>query len=195
MVAALAFDAERHAFTRFGKPVPSVTQVLRACGLTSRWGTTEARDRGTRVHRALDTLQAFSDAAARETLEQDDLPFYEAGIVALTTFGIEVLAAEELVDGGTYAGWLDLRVKLRGENDPYVIDFKTGSLAPSTRIQLTAYAAPQPFRHKRAAIVLKPNGSPKLVTFDHDMQDLWDWRACLAVASLQRAFNTGESDD
>jgi hypothetical protein len=191
---ALKFDAASHTFWRDGARVLSVTQILRRCGLSSPWWTPEARDRGTRVHQALLRLQQTSDAEARTLLADEDVPFYEAGRHALAVFGIGVLAAEELVDGGAYAGWLDLRCTLRGFREPFVIDFKSGRASAWTPLQLAAYAAPQPDYHRRAFIELQTNGKPKLTTCHETRGDLRNWHACCTVAQLQVALEIDIDD-
>jgi len=194
-MAGLTFDVASHTFWRDGHRVLSVTQVLRRCGLTSPYWTEEARDRGTRVHRALHVLQSASDREAREGLRDGDDPFYQAGRHALDTFGIEVLGAEELVDGGSYAGWLDLRCHLRGFTEPFVIDYKSGRAAAWTPLQLAAYASPLPAYHRRAFIELLPTGKPKLTTCRETRGDLRNWHACVTVAQLQLSLETHGDDD
>lgn len=185
---ALHFDEATHTFTRDGVVVPSVTQILARCGLTSKWWTEAARQRGSRVHRALYELQRTSEDAALFQLEDEDEPFYRAGVRALETFGIRVLAAEELVDGGDYAGWLDLRCELRGCEDPFVIDFKSGQPPAYTGLQLTGYAKPQPKQHRRAVIRLQANGEPKMFQCLDVIGDLRKWNACVTVAHMQIAL-------
>ena len=185
-MAGLTFDASTHTFWRDGTRVLSVTQVLKRCGLTSPWWTEEARARGTRVHGALYDLQRTSDREARELLREGDAPYYNAGVLALQTFGITVLGVEELVDGTSYAGWLDLRCTLAGHDDPWVIDFKSGRAAPWTPIQLAAYAAPFPTYHRRGIIELLPTGKPKLTTCTRGERDL----RTFTPASRWRSFSS-----
>ena len=189
----LTFDEATHVFrrSRLGRTVevPSVTSVLKRCGLITpaeqaRW-TEAARARGIRVHRALYLLQRQSDDAALFTLEPEDIAYYEAGKLALNTFGIDVLAVEELVDGESYAGWLDLRCRLRGESLPVVLDFKSGSVPAYAPLQLSGYAAPLDAQHRRGVIVLQRNGDPKLIMFRDDLADARLWKAALTVALLQ----------
>lgn len=194
-MSTLHFDHETHTFWRDGQRVLGVTEILRRCRLTSPYWTVEARNRGTRVHKALHVLQTLGDAEARSHLLAGDLPFYTAGVRALDTFGIEVLGAEELVDGGSYAGWLDLRCRLRGRALPMVIDFKTGKAAPWTPLQLAAYAAPQAEPHDRAFIELLPSGAPKLTVCHEHRGDLRHFNACVAVAHLQLALEITDVED
>jgi hypothetical protein len=190
----LRFDHDTHTFWRDGQRVLSVTQILQRCRFTSPWWTAEARARGTRVHQALAVLTREGDAAAQAGLRGSDLRYYEAGRTALTTFGIEVLGAEELVDGTTYAGWLDLRCRLRGQDLPVVIDFKSGRAAPWTPLQLAAYAAPQPEPHARAIIELLPSGAPKLTLCRETRGDLRHFHACVTVAQLQLQLEIPDAD-
>jgi hypothetical protein len=132
---------------------------------------------------------------AREGLQPGDLPFYLAGMHALDTFGITVLGAEELVDGGAWAGWVDLRCRLRGREHPLVVDFKTGRAAAWTPLQLAAYAAPQTEYHDRAFIELLPSGAPKLTLCRETRGDLRKWHACVAVAQLQLELGVPDEDD
>lgn len=187
-MSALHFDAGTHTFWRNGARVLSVTQILKRCHLTSPYWTEESRARGERVHLALAKLHRASDEEARTLLCEGDHPFYNAGVRALQTFGIEVLAAEELVDGGSYAGFLDLRCRLRGHEDPWVIDFKSGRAPAYTPLQLAAYAAPQPAFHRRALIELLPSGSPRMTTCRETRGDLRNFHACVTVAQLQLAL-------
>ena len=106
-----------------------------------------------------------------------------------------MLGAEELVDGGSYAGWLDLRCRLRGRALPMVIDFKTGKAAPWTPLQLAAYAAPQAEPHDRAFIELLPSGAPKLTVCHEHRGDLRHFNACVAVAHLQLALEITDVED
>jgi hypothetical protein len=110
-------------------------------------------------------------------------------------FGIDVLGAEELVDGGSYAGWLDLRCRLRGHDDPFVIDFKSGRAARYTPLQLAAYAAPQPVLHRRAFIELLPSGKPHLTVCRETRGDLRHFHACVTVAQLQLALEIPDDGD
>lgn len=188
---SLFFDEDEHAFWRDGARmtrVLSVTQVLRACGLSGRHWTDAARERGVRVHYALYLLNRVSEREAREGLLASDEPFFDAGVQAIRNFGIEVIAAEELVDGETYAGWLDLRANLRRESRPFVIDFKSGSPSATAALQLEAYARPQKDEHGRAQIVLLPNGEPRLKVVEESFSVRQQWRACLTVAALQRSL-------
>lgn len=182
----LDFDEATHVFTRGGVRVPSVTQCIAACGLidprttTSEW----ARDRGRRVHRAVYLLTTESEDAALSVLEPDDVPYFEAAQWWMASSGVEVFAAEELVDAGSYAGWRDIRCKIRGVSDPAVVDLKSGSLPLWAGIQLAAYAAPLPVRHARVAVRLQLNGEPRVKIYT-EPGDWFDFRVCLRAWQLQ----------
>lgn len=188
----LTFDESTHSYWRDGQRVLSVTQILTRCGLTSPHWNDAARERGVRVHHALHMLQHVPEHEARECLQASDLPFFAAGLTALQTFGIEVLGAEELVDGGTYAGRLDLRCRLRGRDVPYIVDFKSGRAPRYAPLQLMAYAQPQPVHHERAIIELLPSGRPKLTLF-RNPRDLHVWRCCLEVVTQQLTLENADA--
>lgn len=188
---ALHFDDVAHRFTRDGLLVPSVTQVIGAAGLISQWTTQspEPRERGVRVHRALYQLTQASEDAALAELEPGDLPYFEAGQWWMVSAGVEVIGAEELVDGGTFAGWRDLRCRIRGRERPVVVDLKTGALPAWVGLQLAAYAHPLPEPHDRLAVRLQPNGEPLVKPFDA-LGDWSDFRSCLRVWQLQQQMGT-----
>jgi hypothetical protein len=192
---ALKFDAATHTFWRDGQRVLSVTQILKRCRLTSPYWTEAARERGTRVHAALHALQRTSEREAREGLRDGDDPFFNAGVRALMTFGIGVLAAEELVDGGSYAGWLDLRGTMRGFGEPFIFDFKSGRAPSYAPLQLSAYAATFTEYHRRAVIELLPSGTPKMTTCGETRGDLRQWHACVTVAQLQMTLEVPDHDE
>jgi hypothetical protein len=182
----LAFDEASHTFTRDGVVVPSVTQVIDACGLMRTYNPSEtwARDRGTRVHAAMFELTQRSEDAALACLDPDDVPYFTAAQWWMATMGVEVLGAEELVDGGSYAGWRDLRVRMRGVSRPCVVDLKTGSLPWWTGLQLAGYARPLVETHDRYAVRLSLNGEPRVVPY-RDQNDYLDFMACVRVVQLQ----------
>ena len=185
----LLFDEATHTFTRGGVVVPPVTQVLKAAGLVNDFSTRSdwARDRGTRVHLAMFLLTQESEDAALATLEPDDVPYFEAAQLWMRTHGVEVLGCEEMVDGGSYGGWLDLRVQLRGRERPAVVDLKTGHMPRWCGLQLAAYAAPFAETHDRYGVRLQANGEPR-VQWYRDPSDWFDFRACLRVAQLQEEY-------
>jgi hypothetical protein len=183
----LTFDEATHTFWRGVERVPSVTQVIKAAGLVNtNHATMWARDRGVRVHTALQALVTQDEDAALAHLWEDDLPYFAAGQRWLTTAGVEVLGAEELVDGGSYAGWLDLRCRIRGHHRPVVVDFKTGGLPEWVALQLAAYAAPLgvPGGCDRMAVRLQVGGEPRVEVY-RGVTDWADFRACLRVWQLQ----------
>jgi hypothetical protein len=183
----LTFEVPTHTFWRDGLRVPSVTQVLKAAGLVRDYNNTWARDRGSRVHQALFELTQRSEDAALACLEPDDVPYFDAAQHWMATSGVEVLGAEELVDGGSYAGWRDLRVRMRGADRPAVVDLKTGALPPWVGLQLAAYTAGLPVPHDRYAVRLQADGTPR-VQWYRDPRDLHDFLACVRVVQLQADY-------
>jgi hypothetical protein len=195
---ALYFDEGSHTFTRGGplspgvEIVPSVTQVIGACGLRNAWATGDswARDRGVRVHAAMFALTTTSEDAALAELEPDDVPYFTAAQWWMVSCGVEVLGCEELVDGGSYAGWRDLRVRMRGNARTCVVDLKTGGLPWWTGLQLAAYALPLQEPHDRFAVRLSLDGQPHVKQY-RDAHDRADFLACLRVVQLQNQQRSG----
>lgn len=184
----LTFDESTHTFRRDGQVVPSVTQILKACGLVRDYGpSTWARDRGTRVHQAMFALSTTNEDAALACLEPEDVPYFDAAQTWMVTNGVTVLGAEEVVDAGYYAGWLDLRCTLRGVSGPCVVDFKTGTLPPWAGLQLAAYAAPLGEVHTRYAVRLQSNGQPQMKLYTN-RNDLINFNACARVVQLQADY-------
>jgi hypothetical protein len=182
----LDFDEATHTFTRGGIVVPSVTQCIKAAGLVRDYGNAVwSRDRGLRVHRAMFLLTQASEDHALAVLDEDDVPYFDAAQLWMRTHGVEVIAAEEMVDGGTYGGWCDLRVRMRGHERPAVVDLKTGAMPRWAGLQLAAYAQPLAGTHERYAVRLMGNGEPRVQWF-RDPSDWFDFRVCVRVWQLQR---------
>lgn len=189
MREALLFDEASHTFTRGGVVVPSVTQCIGAAGLVNGYSTGAEwpRERGKRVHRAVHRLTTTSEDAALAELLPGDVPYFEAAQQWMLTAGVEVFASEELVDGIDYAGWRDLRVKLRGYETPVVVDLKSGALPAWCGLQLAAYAARLVPKHDRLAVRVLPNGEFRTQVYRRE-SDYIDFRSCLRIWQLQREF-------
>jgi hypothetical protein len=187
MSGVLSFDAATHTFTRDGILVPSVTQVIAAAGLVRDYGNgaTCARDRGVRVHEAAFLFATEDEDAALAVLEDEDVLYFDALRHWMLAAGVEVLGAEELVDGGSYAGWRDLRVRLRGHDRPVVVDLKTGQLPKWVGLQLAAYALTLPEPHDRMAVRLTSEGTAS-ATWYRRATDAMDFRSCVRVWQLQQ---------
>jgi hypothetical protein len=191
----LQFDEGTHTFTRAGVLVPSVTQCIKAAGLVNDRGYNDwSRDRGVRVHTAMFLLTQSSEDAALASLDEDDVPYFDAALLWMRTHHVEVLAAEQMVDGGSYGGWLDLRCRMRGHERLAVVDLKTGSLPKWAGLQLAAYAAPFAETHERYAVRLMSNGEPRMQMY-RDPSDWYDFRCCTRIWQLQQQMNPRSNGD
>lgn len=150
------FDESIHAYKLDGRPVLSVTQILREAGLIDTTHYTEyARDRGTYVAQA---TQFYDEGDLDFSgLAPELLPYVLQWQKFIEWSGAEVLSIEERVANTTYlyAGTLDRRIRMRG--DEYVLDIKTGEPEPWHSLQTGAYSATFIERKKRCAVYLSPD--------------------------------------
>ena len=183
------FDEESHTYKVDGKPAPSVTQILHACGIgVNPFWTEEGREFGKAVHAAIH-YHAEGDLDF-DALDDTVKPRLDAYI----NFRTEMDFSPELVEqplysrAPRYAGTPD-QVQLGRA----VVDFKTGSIAPETALQLAAYdmLLPNPYIHERWAVHLKDDGTYSLKVFTK--QNL---QADFAVfQSALNIYNWGERND
>jgi hypothetical protein len=166
--AAIAFDAERHAYTLAGRPVPSVTQVLGDVGLEDFSGVPAealefARVRGQHCHEAMALIAR--DLLDWSSLDAELLPYVESGARFLRESGLTIIASELIVGSAMHrvAGTLDLIAYWRGAES--VIDYKfTATFPRSVGPQTAGYSAlyRETFRtpppKKRFAVLLSPIG-------------------------------------
>ena len=141
-MGSLVFDGARHRYTLDGVRLPSVTELLRASGLSGsmEWVTEHALDRGREVHKAIELyLRGESDAYEFDPVV---VPRLEAFRDWRETLGsrLEILeietprAHETLGFGGTP----DLLAMLDGVRT--VCEWKNGTEQPANRLQAAAYA-------------------------------------------------------
>lgn len=162
----LIFRDTDHTYWLGPQRLVSVTEVLNAQGFVdSRWFTEASRDRGVKVHLA---LEYFNE----NRLDIDSLhPTIAGRVIAYQRFlddtGFQVVGFEERLSSEAHAcaGTLDLRGVWGADN--YIIDFKSGPVAYWTGMQTAAYemlARKGP--HKRAGLELMENGKYKLTRFE-----------------------------
>lgn len=135
----LTFDEAAHKYQLDGRPIPSVTQIIKEAGLTGHYKGTAARDRGTRIHTATevyDTLGVIMDTA--------EAPYVEAWAKFRTDNKVQIIASEQAVCNKEhwYAGTLDRIISLIVAGFPItaILDIKSGTKADWHRFQLGAYA-------------------------------------------------------
>jgi hypothetical protein len=189
MGSAITFDAKRHEYRdEAGNLVPSVTQIIRAAGLSdSRWYNEHARMRGTAVHTA---IQYLNEGTLDESSVIPEVDAYLRGYRRfLQQTGFVVQAYEQRVFNPIYryAGTMDLLGTLNGKST--VIDIKTGSVPVWAGLQLAAYGACiPPGVHQRFALNLTEDSLYKLVPFA-DRNDFNVFAGACAVASWKAAHN------
>jgi hypothetical protein len=190
-VRTLRFDPIQHRYWTGPRELLAVTQVLLTAGVIDcLWFTPAARDRGARVHAALEQLERHEpytiDAAYEPYLEGYRLFLNDARPV---WHGIETPVADLALG---YAGRPDRWGTLHG--DPVVVEIKTGAIPPWAPLQLVAYARllldEQPAsRRRRLVVQLLPTGryttrEYPVINFGRDERV---FLAALAVAQWKRA--------
>lgn len=165
MIPGLTYDPLRHEWRDQYGVVPSVTQVLRECGLIDgQWFTEEARLRGQYVAEAT-ALIDDNDQLDEEDLHPALLGYCKAWRGFKAESKCVILGSEEQVSNAIYryAGTLDRRVMLNGIET--IVDIKTGAAAPWHGLQLAGYAGCFGFPLRRAGVYLRENGEYGLVTY------------------------------
>jgi len=178
MIPRLEFDPEEHRFTAEGRPVPSVTGVLKDLGfIDTRWYNDEARDRGTYVHAAC----TFID---EERLNWKKVPeqyqgYLKAYIAWKDYTKFRIQSNEVLVSNREfwYAGWVD-KVGILWRHKT-IIDLKTGGEADWHKLQSAAYGLCFPRKPQRYTLYLKEDGKYSMKASHDDEVDYWDWRCIM----------------
>jgi len=187
----LRFDPVQHRYWTGTRELLSVTHVLQTAGvIDSLWFTPASRDRGTRVHAALEQLERHEacaiDAAYEPYLEGYRQFLHDARPV---WHGIEIPVADVALG---YAGRPDRWGTL--QRDPVVVEIKTGAVPPWAPLQLVAYArlaldGQRAIRRRRLVLQLLPTGryttrEYPVINFGRDERV---FLAALAVAQWKRA--------
>lgn len=142
----LFFKQETHEYFLDGVPVPSVTQVLQACGLSDfsmvdPETLTRSMNFGTAVHKVveLDVLGKLDE----ESLDGKLLPSLSAWRNFIKNVPIKIISIESKVFSVKYgyAGTKDILGTFVYENDLAIVDIKTGVPTISHPIQTAAYMA------------------------------------------------------
>lgn len=188
MEHVVKFDERDHTYTLNGVRVMSVTQVLQQAGLVdTRFFTEYGRHRGSTVHRAIQLL-AEGDLDP-ESIDPKIGGYLDAYERFRAETGFEMKEAERVVCSvsGQFAGTLDQIGKFPG-NTMSIIDFKTGTLAPATGLQLTGYASAYQeetshFVDRLVGVQLMINGRYKLKPY---IADFSTWKAALQIAWWKR---------
>lgn len=178
----IEFDEQTHTYTLEGKELPSVTTIMKACGLIdTTWFNEGATTRGTYVHQATELLD--KDDLDEASLDPALVPYVEAYRRFKQETGFVIDDIEKRVHNATYgyAGTLDRTGIFPNDKIRSLIDIKTGQPAKWHGVQLAAYALC--FGSEvlnRYGLYLSNTGSYKLERFK-DRQDANIWLACLTL--------------
>ena len=193
----IAFDAGAHVYSLpDGTRVPSVTQILRATGvstdfavLPNREAIERKRDIGIAVH---SDAHAFDDGDLDwRTVHPDVLPYVEAWAIFREQKKLAPLVRERAVWHPVlrYAGTLDGIFEQPGRPVPVLIDIKCGDpQAAAAQYQTEAYRAAYASAHpgfaavERWSVQLTPERRvPYVITPYTDWQDAEVWRAIVTT--------------
>jgi hypothetical protein len=158
----LLFDPAAHVYTLDHKPIPSVTQILKATGLTGHYRGTAGRDRGSRVHEATelyDVLGVIGDGP--------EAGYTRAWAKFKADHVSEIVASEQAVFNEPlwYAGTLDRIVRLK-DGKLAILDIKTGAKADWHKLQLAAYELCWPDALDAGIVCYLKNGSYEIRQFN-----------------------------
>lgn len=165
------FDEDGHVYMVDGRPVPSVTQVMRP--LTQQAYASSpaetlrlAAERGTAVHACTE----YDDAGELDEASVEDgwRPYLEAYRKWRADVKPQIDAAELRLGCKKYCGTIDRLCTINGES--WVIDLKTTSeIHPHVGVQLAAYealAAAKFGKHfRRGALQLRSDGTYRFTEF------------------------------
>lgn len=171
--------AQRH-YEKDGTRCYSVSQVCELLTGGQRYGSQEAMDRGTHLHR----LFALSVAAYAGMCAPPTIPADYAGYAASWQQWIEIAKPEPIdiegqrvsrLKGLPYAGTFDLlcRMHEHGPRRTVLVDLKSGQKATWHRIQVQAYGKLVPDAERMALLYIDKDGG--LPTWQIVKPDVGDW--------------------
>lgn len=187
----LEFDREPHRFKLDGRPVPSVTTILKRRGLIDdRWFDDYYANRGRDVHL---TCQLYDEHDLdEETLDPILAGYLEGWKRFLKENDVKILEIESpIYSVFQYAGILDriVNMNIGGMIYTAIIDIKSGAVPWWVGLQLAAYKEGTQClldKHRkylpvnRLAVQLFPDGTWK----PHYFKDRHDWTHFLEALSL-----------
>lgn len=185
---SLVFDPIAHTYTLDGQRLVGVTSVLQDAGLIdTTYFTDEARERGTRVHIAVEAYLKYDDDAVTEEIQ----PYLDAFKKAQRELQFEVLESEIRLHSAAwrYAGTADCIAMMDGVL--FLLDWKSGAAQKSTAIQTVAYAEAYWEEKKipiirRGGVHLQNDGLYKFKEYTDHQGDLNVFHSALTVANWKR---------
>lgn len=134
----LVFDPEKHEYSLDGIILPSVTTLLKECGIiNTTFYTGNGADNGKRRHLVTELFD--QERLDWESVLEEDLPYLSSWIQFKKDFNVEIQAIEQKMYHSIlrYAGCVDRLVEIGGK--PTVIDIKTGQKQKWHELQLILY--------------------------------------------------------
>jgi hypothetical protein len=185
----LTFDPDTHRYSVGGKPIPSVTTVLRKAGLIDFSGIplevlNFARERGTRVHLATE-LDDRGELDLASVIPEE-LGYIDAYRRFKREAGFVATSIEQRVCSHRYwyAGTLDRIGNMRKKRS--LLDIKTGEPQRAVGPQTAAYKAALPEnKMPRFALYLQADGAYQLVSLN-DSDDLAVFLAALRIVKWRK---------
>ncbi len=179
---SLTFDPASHTYTKDGRVLPSVTQILQASGIVdTTWFTEEAAWRGSVVH---ECCQLDDEGDLDEsTVPEEAKGYLDAWRLFKAQVPMNFISIEQPLCSGLYAGTPDRDAEWA------VVDIKTGAILPWVGLQLAAYTEllatnrDAAFRFQRYAVRLGKDGRYNVQHFavrDY-RNDLGIFRAALSI--------------
>ena len=183
--------------------VPSVTEILKLCGL-SDFSHVEPevlerkRQLGLAVHEWTEWLDE-GRVSYRDTPAAEIAGYVDAYLRFRNEAAFEVSATEQVVvnEKYRYAGTLDRAGYFRASSTPNelaVLDLKcVAQVSPATRLQVAGYSLASGIKG-RASLQLRADGTYRLARYrdDHDLQD---WLSCVRVAAFKLRHGMAHQED
>ena len=194
-MSALQFDEARHIYTRNGKVLPSVTQIIKPITEYSSAISPEimahAALRGQAVHKACEIIDMGLEFA--EPLSEEIVPYVDAWKLFVAEKRVTITATEQRLFHPTmqYAGTFDA-IGVIG-NDEWLIDRKAiAQLTPAIGVQTAGYEAMLGRKVRRAAVQLKSNGGYVF----QEYASRTDWPVFVSLLTIHNwKANHGKSTD
>ena len=165
----LEYNDELHEYYLEGKQLPSVTTLLKDCGIIdTAFYTGTGADNGTRRHYLTELYD--KDTLDWGTVAEEDLPYLNAWIQAKEDLNMEIQGIEQRMYHPLlmFAGCLDRLATIGGK--PTVIDIKTGQKAKWHELQLILYGLMAIHTDKKPSLMtvyLKKTGKYTVQEYDY----------------------------
>lgn len=180
--------AKRHYGDEAGRYF-SVSQVLDVVHGKEHWGSQQAMDRGTDLHRIFALAVAAHAGLCEEPFVPAEYEGYRKSMgLWITTANPDPIQIEQMgvstIKGLPFAGTWDLLawVRDKGKRYRFLIDLKSGQPEPWHKIQVQAYGKLCQEAERLAVLYINKDGS--MPTWKIVKPDARDWAAFQAAVSL-----------